>query len=73
MLLAAGTNDTDVNPRNSDQFADALLARHDRVELKKYPGLGHDSMVLAFRPSERASSPVVTDVAAFIAGCQRRA
>jgi acetyl esterase/lipase len=73
MLLAAGTNDTDVNPRNSDQFADALLARHDRVELKKYPGLGHDSMVLAFRPSDRASSPVVTDVAAFIAGCQRRA
>jgi acetyl esterase/lipase len=73
MMLACGTADNDVNPRNSDQFADVLRAHKDRVELKKYPGLGHDSMVLAFTWTERGKSPVVADVTSFIAGCGRRA
>jgi acetyl esterase/lipase len=66
MLLAAGTADTDVDPDNATRFADALRAKGDRVELKHYQGLTHDNLIEAFRPSQRASSPVVADVLAFI-------
>ncbi len=40
MLIAVGTADKDVDPSNSTQFADALRAKGDTVELKRYPGLG---------------------------------
>jgi acetyl esterase/lipase len=66
MLLAAGTADTDVDPVNSTQFADALRAKGDLVELKRYEGLGHDSLIQAFSTSQRDTSPVVADVLAFI-------
>ena len=66
MLLGAGTADTDVDPRNSVRFADALRAHHDTVELKRYTGYGHDAIVDSFSPAERAKSPVLADVAAFI-------
>ncbi|KXV07974.1 alpha/beta hydrolase [Caballeronia megalochromosomata] len=66
MLLAAGTADTDVDPRNSDRFAAALRAHHDVVELKKYPGYGHDTVVQSFSAARRKDSPVLADVTAFI-------
>ncbi|SAK51510.1 alpha/beta hydrolase [Caballeronia fortuita] len=66
MLLAAGTADTDVDPRNSTRFADALRAHHDLVELKMYQGYGHDTMVKSFSPAQRKDSPVLADVIAFI-------
>ncbi|SAL67768.1 alpha/beta hydrolase [Caballeronia cordobensis] len=67
MLLAAGTADTDVDPRNSVRFADALRAHHDTVELKSYAGYGHDTIVEAFSAKQSAAAPVVADVVAFIA------
>ncbi|WP_244173264.1 alpha/beta hydrolase [Caballeronia temeraria] len=67
MLLAAGTADTDVDPRNSDRFAEALRAHHDNVELKKYPGYGHDTIIETFSAARRKDSPVLADVTAFIA------
>lgn len=67
MLLAAGTADTDVDPRNSDRFAEALRAHHDTVVLKKYPGYGHDTIVKSFSAARRKDSPVLADVTAFIA------
>lgn len=66
MFLGAGTADTDVDPRNSDRFADALRAHHDNVELKKYPGLGHVTIVESFSAKPGAVSPVLDDVTAFI-------
>ncbi|WP_321799650.1 alpha/beta hydrolase [Caballeronia sp. J97] len=66
MLLAAGTADTDVDPRNSDRFADALRAHHDTVELKKYQGYGHDTIIKSFSAARRKNSPVLADVVAFI-------
>lgn len=66
MLLAAGTADHDVDPVNSVQFAQALPAKGGSVELKSYPGLTHDSMIQAFMPAQRATSPVVANVLAFI-------
>jgi len=66
MLLAAGTADTDVDPHNSDRFADALRAHRGAVELKKYPGYGHDTIVESFSAVPNTVSPVLADVTAFI-------
>ncbi|BAN22359.1 alpha/beta hydrolase [Caballeronia insecticola] len=66
MLLATGTADTVVDPRNSERFADALRARDDSVELKTYPGYGHGQIVDAISASRRDPSPVLADVIAFI-------
>ncbi|MEW9583972.1 alpha/beta hydrolase [Paraburkholderia sp. DGU8] len=66
MLLAAGTADTDVDPHNSDRFADALRAHGDTVELKKYPGYSHDTIVESFSAAQHSVSPVLADVTAFI-------
>jgi acetyl esterase/lipase len=71
MLLAAGTADTDVDPRNSVRFADALRAHHDIVELKSYQGYGHDTIVESFS-KQPADSPVLADVTAFIAAHKAR-
>jgi acetyl esterase/lipase len=66
MLLAAGTDDTDVDPRNSDRFAAALRAHQVVVELKKYHGYGHDTIVESFSTAQSAVSPVLADVTRFI-------
>ncbi|TDY21541.1 acetyl esterase/lipase [Paraburkholderia sp. BL6665CI2N2] len=66
MLLATGTADTDVDPHNSDRFAGALRAHHDVVELKKYQGYGHDTIVESFSAAQNTVSPVLADVITFI-------
>ncbi|QQC67797.1 alpha/beta hydrolase [Paraburkholderia ginsengisoli] len=66
ILLAVGTADTDVDPLNSDRFADALRAHRSAVELKKYPGYGHDTMIRSFSAAQNTVSPVLADVTAFI-------
>jgi len=66
MLLCAGTADTDVDPSNSDRFAEVLRAHHDSVELKKYPGYSHDGLVQSFSTAQRTTSPVLADVGDFI-------
>jgi acetyl esterase/lipase len=62
----AGTADTDVDPSNSDRFAEVLSAHHNSVELKKYPGYGHDALVQSFSTVQRAASPVLADIGDFI-------
>ncbi|WP_244827239.1 alpha/beta hydrolase [Caballeronia sp. TF1N1] len=66
MLLATGTADNVVDPRNSERFAAALRAHDDSVELKRYPGYDHGRIVDAFTASAHANSPILADVAAFI-------
>jgi acetyl esterase/lipase len=66
MMLATGLSDTVVDPRDSARFAAALRAHDDIVELKQYVGYGHGRIVATFSPSQRADSPVLADVLAFI-------
>jgi acetyl esterase/lipase len=66
MFLAAGTDDRDVDPRNSDRFAEVLRAHRDTVELRMYPGLGHVTIVESFAAKPNVPSPVLADVVAFI-------
>ena len=66
MLLGAGTADTDVDPRNTDRFADALRAHRDSVEVRKYPGFGHDTIVESISSTQPTGSPVLADLMAFI-------
>ena len=66
MLLATGTADNVVDPRNSERFAEALRAHDDFVELKTYPGYGHGEIVDAISSARRAGSPVLADLDAFI-------
>ena len=66
MLLATGTADTVVDPRNSERFADTLRAHDDFVELKRYAGYEHGQIVDEISAAQRANSPVLADITAFI-------
>jgi len=66
MFLAAGTDDTTVDPGNTDRLA-AVLRRHgDSVEVKHYEGFSHVRIVSALALPLRGRSTVLADVAAFI-------
>jgi acetyl esterase/lipase len=66
MFLAAGTDDTMVDPGNTDRLA-AMLRRHgDQVEVKHYEGFSHVRIVAALAAPLRGSSTVLADVAGFI-------
>lgn len=66
LLLAAGTADTVVQPRNSQALAARLKALGAPVELKLYPGKGHVDLVTALSKPFRGSVPVLADSAAFL-------
>ena len=68
MLLAAGTEDTIVQPRNTTELAERLRARGGSVTAKLYPGVGHVGLITAFAPVFQGRAPVLDDVAAFAAG-----
>jgi acetyl esterase/lipase len=66
MFLAAGTDDTVVDPGNTDRLA-AMLRKHgDSVEVKHYDGFGHIRIVSALALPLRGRSTVLADVSAFI-------
>ena len=66
MFLAAGTDDTIVDPGNTDRLA-AMLRKHgDSVEVKHYDGFGHVRIVSALALPLRGRSTVLADVSAFI-------
>lgn len=65
-LLATGTEDTMVLPRNSRKLAKALAAAGATVELKEYDGLGHVGIVLALSKPFRGRAPVLSDALAFL-------
>ena len=66
MLLAAGTDDTIVDPGNTVRMANALKAAGDTVEVLHYPGAGHIKVVASLAAPLRAGLPVLNDVATFI-------
>ncbi|MGX7005812.1 alpha/beta hydrolase [Caballeronia sp. KNU42] len=66
MFLAAGTDDSVVDPGNTDRLA-AMLRKHgDSVEVKHYDGFGHIRIVSALALPLRGRSTVLADVSSFI-------
>ena len=66
ILLATGTEDRLVLPRNSRKLAAALRDAGATVELKEYDGLGHVGAVLALSKPFRGRAPVLADTLAFL-------
>lgn len=67
MLLATGTDDTTVRPRNTKALAEKLSRAGVPVTTHYYPGLSHVGILLALSLPFRKNGAVLDDVAAFIA------
>lgn len=66
LWLATGTDDTTVQPRNSERLAAAVTAAGGRATLARYAGLGHIGILLALSRTFRGKAPVLADLAAFL-------
>ncbi|WP_338501237.1 alpha/beta hydrolase [Sphingomonas kaistensis] len=66
MLLATGSADTIVNPRNSRALAAKLSAAGVPVELKVYPGKSHVDLAKSLSRPFRGSTPALADSASFL-------
>ena len=66
MLLATGSDDDIVKPRNSQALAAKLRANGVPVELKIYPGKSHIDTVKSLSRPFRKSTPALADSAAFL-------
>jgi len=66
MLLATGSADDIVNPRNSQALAAKLAAAGVPVELKIYPGKSHVDLAKSLSRPFRSTTPALADSAAFL-------
>ncbi|MES2256537.1 MAG: alpha/beta hydrolase [Pseudomonadota bacterium] len=66
MLLAAGTDDTTVSPRNSSDLAEKLKSFGSSVRLVTYPGIGHIGIILSLAPGFRGRTSLRDDVVDFV-------
>ena len=66
MLLATGSADDIVKPRNSEALAAKLAAAGVPVELKIYPGKGHVDLAKSLSRPFRGTTPALADSAAFL-------
>jgi dipeptidyl aminopeptidase/acylaminoacyl peptidase len=66
MLLATGTDDTTVLPRNTRNLATRLRRFHSAVEEKYYPGTGHVGIILSLAPGFRGRTSLREDMLDFI-------
>jgi hypothetical protein len=66
MMLASGTDDEVVGPRNSSNMAARLKSAGSPVELKFYPGLGHIGLLLSLVWPLRYLSSLRADMADFV-------
>jgi acetyl esterase/lipase len=72
MLLLHGTADKEVEPSNSQSFADAMHRVHGEVTLKFYPGVKHSELLFALSRPFRDSADTLDDVLAFIESHSRK-
>jgi acetyl esterase/lipase len=66
MLLAYGTDDDTVAPKNSINMAAKLRSFGSEVELKSYPGVGHIGIILSLAPGFRGNTTLRDDVTQFV-------
>ncbi len=66
MLLATGSDDGTVLPRNSDRMAAKLKAHGNSAEVIKYPGVGHVGIILSLAPGFRGKTTLREDMLRFI-------
>lgn len=66
MLLATGTEDTTVMPRNTRSLAAVVTAAGGQVAARYYPEVGHAGILMAMTPAFRHRAPVLADISAFI-------
>ena len=71
MLLAAGTADDIVQPRNSEALAARLRQLGVPVELKLYPGKSHVDLAKSLSKPFRDTTPALADSVAFMAAHSR--
>lgn len=68
MLLATGTADETVLPRNTVHLAAKLRAFGSAVEEKHYPGAGHIGILLSLAPGFRGRTSLYRDMLDFVLG-----
>jgi acetyl esterase/lipase len=68
MLLATGSADTVVRPRNSVALGKALADLGARAEVREYPGMSHEGIVMALSRPFGSKGPVLDDAAVFLNG-----
>jgi acetyl esterase/lipase len=66
MLLMQGTGDKIVAPKNTTSMASALRAKHEPVEVKFFPGIGHLAILFSMSRPFRGKAPVIDDAVDFI-------
>ena len=66
MLLVTGGDDVTVGPHNARDLAAALRRVGAPATLRVYPGLGHESIVMALSHPYRGRAPVLADAADFL-------
>lgn len=66
MLLATGSADQVVKPRNSEALSARLVAAGVPVELKIYPGKSHVDLAKSLSRPFRSTTPALADSAAFL-------
>ena len=66
MLLLQGTSDHEVDPSNALSLDKAMLARHEDVTLKLYPGIGHSPLLFAMSRPLHDHAPTLADILRFI-------
>jgi acetyl esterase/lipase len=66
MLLATGTKDTIVSPRNTGRLAARLRSIGSPVEERQYPGIGHIGIILSLLPGLRGRTSLYSDMLAFV-------
>jgi acetyl esterase/lipase len=66
MLLATGTDDTRVRPRNTANLAGRITERGGRVETLSYDGIGHIQLVAALAAPLRWLAPVLSDIDTYL-------
>lgn len=73
LLLITSTADTVVRPRNAINLTARLKELGAPVDIKNYPGLSHEEVVMALSTPFRGKAPVLADSLTFLAAQDGRA
>jgi acetyl esterase/lipase len=67
LLLLQGEADHEVPPRTAEIMAERVHAMGGTVTVKRYPGVGHNRILLAVARGQRAHVPTLEDILEFLA------